>query len=122
MNTASSFKVCSGCEKVWSTREDLLTDPEVTLNGYQPDFEDLEQGLFLFTHRRRNCGTTFALKVHLFSDLVKRPVLTPRQTGSDECRGYCLRQNSLEPCPVFCECAYVRDVIQIIRSKAANTA
>jgi hypothetical protein len=39
-----------------------------------------------------------------------------RKTGTEECPGYCLHQDELQPCPARCECAYVREIIQIIRN------
>lgn len=112
------FKTCTGCGTVWSDRQDFISDPEVVLCGYQPDFVNLEQGLFLFTHRRAGCGTTLALPVQVFSDLVQRPLLSPRLTGSPDCPTHCFRMNDLEPCPALCECAYVRDVMQLLRREA----
>lgn len=97
-----------------------MADSEVALCGYQPDFSDLEKGLFLFTHRRAGCGTTLALPVHVFSDLVQRPILSPRLTGQPGCPTHCLRMNDLEPCPALCECAYVRDVMQLLRKEAPS--
>jgi len=110
-----AFKTCSVCGAVWATRRDFLADPEVVLCGYQPDFEDLDRGLFLFTHDRPGCGTTFAIPVAAFADLVPRPILSARLNDPDNPPAPCCRGNGLGPCPMQCECAFVRDVLRIIR-------
>jgi hypothetical protein len=107
------FKICTGCRHEWLDRESLLTDPCVDLVGYQVDFVDLDSGFFLFTHSV--CGTSFGIGVFAFRDLYRGPVFTERATGSDSCPGHCLRKGDLDPCPVQCECAYVRDILQCIR-------
>lgn len=39
---------------------------------------------------------------------------------TDKCSDYCLNKDDLRPCPVECECAYVREVIQIIKHWTKN--
>ena len=107
------FKVCSSCKNPWSTREDFLADPGLTLIGYQAHFEELKTGLLYFNH---TCGTTIVLDAGVFSDLYKGPVFEERLTGSEQCPGYCLQQSNLQPCPAQCECAFVREVMQIIKN------
>jgi len=106
-----SFKACTSCRVEWETREDLLSDPAVTLAGYQADFEELEAGFFLFNH---SCSTTFALGVDVFKELYEGPVFSERRTGAADCPGYCLRKDELRPCPAHCECAWVREVVRIV--------
>ena len=108
------FKTCPMCGMVWPTRDALLADPTVILCGYQVDFEELVAGLFLFNHRP--CGTTFSLPVGAFEDLRDGPVFTERLAGTSDCPEHCLRTADLEPCPRRCECSWVRDVIQRIRT------
>ena len=38
-------------------------------------------------------------------------------TGTDDCPGYCLRVDELGRCPARCECAYVREIIHVIRNR-----
>ena len=109
------FKVCMTCSASWKTLEDFLSDPELKLVGYQVAFEDLEEGLFYFNHRRQNCGTTLAIPVKDFTALSLRPIVTCRTTPQEECSpGLCVRQGSLEPCPVACECVWVREIMQVV--------
>jgi hypothetical protein len=35
--------------------------------------------------------------------------------GTEECSEYCLYSEMIDRCPVECECAYVREVLNIVR-------
>jgi hypothetical protein len=111
------FKQCS-CKKVWRTREEFLDDPEVEIIGYQVDLEKLENGFFLFNHHA--CKSTLGVTIFIFKDLYDGPVYTERKTGSEECPTFCLYKENLERCPAKCACAYVREIIQIIRARNAR--
>ena len=68
-----SFKRCSLCGKVWTHRNDFLSDPDLHLNGYQGNLRRLltgkqRRGLLLFTHRVEGCGTTLAFDPSDFKD------------------------------------------------------
>ena len=120
MNTALdrvSFKKCSVCKKVWVTRDDFLYDTEVSIVGYQVHFDELTEGLFLFNH---SCGSTISLMAGAFRDLYDGPMFQARMTGSDDCPGYCISKSELRPCPAKCECAYVREIIQLIKTWPKN--
>jgi hypothetical protein len=116
MKTAP-FKICTTCSKQWETLEDFLADPELKLAGYQVAFENLKGGLFYFNHLHENCGTTLAIAVHEFTGLSDRPILALRgeQPGGC-CPELCVRQGALDPCPVECECRWVREIMQVIRN------
>ena len=107
------FKKCNLCNFRWRSRESFLSDPNIKVVGYQPYFKELTVGYFLFTH---SCGTSLALKAGAFSDLYSGPIFEINMQGGDECPGFCLNQHELRPCPVECECAYVREILQIIRT------
>jgi len=106
------FMVCSNCGHSWKSREDFLNDNGVIIIGYQVNFEELKAGFFLFNHI---CGTTFTLDVQSFEDLYNGPVYKDKETGSDHCPGHCLHKSNLDPCPVKCECAFVREIIQKLK-------
>ncbi len=106
------FKTCGVCQDAWATRNDFLTDAKITLTGYQANFVAVEKGLFLFNH---TCGATLSLKVHELADLYPGPIYEEPKTGSRDCPGYCLHANEFRPCPAQCECAYVRDILQLLR-------
>jgi len=105
------FKKCSVCGFAWPSREDFLSDSAVEIIGYQVNFDHLTLGLFLFNH---SCNNTLAIQAGVFRNLYKGPIFEERATGSEQCPGYCLLQNELRPCPAQCECAYVRQIVQII--------
>ncbi len=108
------FKACPMCDFEWSDRDLLLSDSRVELVGYQVDFEQLREGLFLFDHSP--CGTTFALQAGDFWDLYDGPIFAERVTGTRDCPGFCLNRTKMGLCPQKCECAYVREVMEIVRN------
>jgi hypothetical protein len=112
-NARALFKKCPNCGFLWETRDSFLEDPEVMIIGYQASFKELTTGLLYFNHA---CNGTLTIKAREFIDLYNGPVFETRMTGTEECRGYCLHQDRLEACPVECECSFVREIIQFIRS------
>jgi len=105
------FKQCNKCGYGWKNRQVFLADKKIVLIGYQAHFEELTLGLFLFNH---SCKTTISLTAGVFTDLYRGPIFKTRKTGSEKCPGYCLRQDSLSSCSLECECAYIRELMQII--------
>ena len=114
-NTNNIFKKCAKCGYIWHTQSDFISDPETEVIGYQVNFKDLELGLFLFNHNI--CGTTMAFHAGQFAALYDGPIFKERHTEQKDCPDYCLNKNTLDPCVVECECAYVREIIQEIRNK-----
>lgn len=110
---AGPFKTCTFCGHVWPKREDFLTDPEVVTVGYQAYLPDPTLGLFLFNHMA--CETTLALQALDFSDLHSGPIYQQPLRGTKGCMGHCDHQQDLEPCPGECECAWVREVLQVVK-------
>jgi hypothetical protein len=111
MPRPTSFKKCTKCGFVWLERASFLCDPRLRMVGYQPHFDKLTAGFFLFTHI---CGTTLALQTGDFQDLYSGPIFTEKLNGTENCFGYCLHEDDLRPCPAQCECAYVREIGQVI--------
>jgi hypothetical protein len=109
----SIFKKCTCCHIPWFTRDEFLQDGNIDLVGYQANFSYLELGYLLFNHL--TCGSTIGIHAGLFMDLYDGPVFDQRLTGSEPCPGYCEYIDVLEPCDKRCECAYVREIMQIIR-------
>jgi hypothetical protein len=109
---AIPFKQCTRCGSTWTDCTDFLSDPAVILRAYQVSFEELEAGIFLFEH---SCKASLSIVAGDFSHLYEGPVFEERATGTDECPGYCLKRSNFERCPVRCECAYIREVLQIIK-------
>ncbi|MFC2088214.1 hypothetical protein ACFLSX_01305 [Calditrichota bacterium] len=107
----SIFHKCSCCNYIWYSLVSFLGDVAIELKGYQVHFKELKTGLFLFNH---SCGGTMAIQVHHFSHLFDGTVFRDRLTDTEQCPGYCCYQEELRPCPAKCECAYVREIIQLI--------
>ena len=108
------FKRCTACAAVWLDRDAFLSDPDVRLLGYQPHFEALTAGLILFNHLA--CGTTLGLEVAVFESLHTGTVFSRRLDGTAACPGYCQHASNFRPCPLQCECAWVRQVLARIRT------
>jgi hypothetical protein len=108
------FKKCTCCESPWYTRDEFLQDENTRLVGYQVNFSHLELGYFLFNHLA--CESTIAIPAGLFKDLYKGSVFAERMTGTEICQGFCKDKDAIEPCDAHCECAYVREIMQIIRN------
>ena len=110
-----SFKECTTCGTVWETRADALSDPSLVLIGYDPDFRELKEGLFLFNHERPGCNTTLAVNAVAFTDLHDEPLFASCADSIGPCDNVCLRQDAEETCPVECDCAFVQEVTQIVQ-------
>ena len=117
MTQEELFKICPMCFTEWKNRDDFLDDSSLELNGYKADFEKLEWGLFYFTHNKEGCFSTMAVETKLFLDLYAGKKYTERRTGEEECPGYCLDEKQLSRCDAFCECAFNREVIQVIKQR-----
>lgn len=117
--SSTLFKECRVCNRQWKTRDDFLADEEVVLVGYQANWIVLEKGLFLFNH---SCHGTLSLEVCEFSDLYDGPIFQERKTGSEDCAGYCLHRSELKPCPASCECAYVREILQLLKRSELHSS
>jgi len=116
MSHTDIFKECTYCRQIWPERDSFLSDPLIDIIGYSANFEDLHLGLLLFNHIKQDCKTTIAIEAGAFVDLYSGEIFHERKTGSESCPGYCQRKDDLRACTVQCECAYVRDIIQIIKS------
>ena len=111
------FKVCSCCGTTWPTRDAFLSDGSLRVEGYTADFQALELGLFFITHNREECGSTLAILTRDFLDLYHGPRYTERKAFSDECPKYCLDKKQLDRCATLCECAFVREVLKIVKDR-----
>ena len=118
----SPFKKCPCCSRVWSSRSDFLQDGSLEVNGYSPDFESLQEGLFYFTHQVDGCLSTMVIKAKNFVDLYTGRKYSERKTGAADCLGYCLNKEELRSCQVQCECAYVREILKVIQEYPKNHA
>jgi hypothetical protein len=109
------FKTCPCCNTVWPTRTDFLADQSLEINGYAPDFDNLLEGLFFFTHHVSGCFSTMTLKAKSFSDLYTGKKHKEHKTGDEDCPRLCFEKEELRRCDELCECAYVREIIAVVR-------
>ena len=114
----NGFKVCANCGAKWKTRHNFLSDLDIELTGYQSNFVDLTAGLFYFNH---SCGNTLVLYSKAFLDLYDGPIFEERSTGGEKCPDYCLHREELRICPAKCECAYVREIMSIVKNWPKET-
>ena len=117
MQDESTFKVCPGCGRIWPTRASFLADANLELNGYQADFGLLEDGLFCITHTLPHCLSTLAITAREFTDLCTAPRFEERRSNTDECPRLCFDPKELSRCPAHCECAFVRELLNIVRER-----
>jgi hypothetical protein len=111
------FKSCAFCKKSWKSRDEFLSDTDITLLGYQPHFKNMEEGLFLFNHQV--CTSTLSIISHKLRDLYTGPLYTSDKFNSDklnydDCPDFCLFKYKMQGCLQQCERAFVSEVIQII--------
>jgi len=87
------------------------------------NFKSLEKGIFYFVHHDEGCGTTMAIPVKALKTLSDLPFLAPSAGSRPKgCTGLCLNEHELGDCPETCNCNWVRDIMQTIRTweKAAT--
>ncbi len=114
MKVEQIFKTCPACSKKWKTMEDFVSDPSLELNGYKADFKDLEYGMFFFTHKIEPCHSTMTIMIEDFRKLYSGPIYKENKAFSEECPRYCIDEKNLARCDAFCECAFVREIMEII--------
>jgi hypothetical protein len=110
-----AFKECTTCGTVWSEREEALSDPSFQFVGYDPDYREMQEGLFLFNHLRPDCNTTLAVKADEFADLYTDPVFATCDHETDDCEAFCLRGGEPETCHLECDCAFVEAISKMVR-------
>lgn len=111
------FKKCPCCKYGWETRDQFLDDKTLIVNGYSADFEDLDLGLFFFTHQVENCGSTMTMHVKEFKDLYKGEIYSERKTLGADCPRFCTDKYQLARCEARCECAWVRILLILIKNR-----
>jgi hypothetical protein len=120
MSKKNVFKTCPGCFNAWKTRDDFLSDRSLVLNGYKADFKDLEYGMFFFTHNDESCHSTMTLMVEDFKNLYSGPIYSENKALSEECPRYCIDEKQLSRCDALCECAFAREITQVIVDNQKN--
>jgi hypothetical protein len=114
------FRECPKCRHLWPDGESFLSDSSLRFLGYQVNYEELNDGLFLFVHHIPSCGTSLAVKPGDFINMHKWPVFGDCLANTEQCAGHCPNVDDLNPCPQPCNCAYVRDIMQGVKQKLAQ--
>jgi hypothetical protein len=113
---SGQYKECKCCQYEWRSRDDFLSDPNIKLIGYQPNFFQLKLGWLLFNHYP--CRTTLAVSVADMQDMYAGELFGEIMMDTEDCPGYCKNKYELEQCGnKKCECNYVREVILKIKNK-----
>lgn len=116
------FKTCPMCHKSWATLESFLSDPAIIFNGFQPDFEHEEKGLFYFTHETPHCGSSMLLQTEKFYSLHDGQRYEESLHLTQDCPGLCLNREELGRCEAKCKHAFVREISQLIMARGAKAA
>lgn len=116
MGGVEVFKICPSCSTKWETRDLFLDDQSLKIIGYSADLLKLESSLFYFTHYKEGCSTTMAIQAKYFFDLYSGRQYSERKAGTVECPGFCLEKEQLSRCDAFCECAFNREIINMIKN------
>lgn len=111
------FKKCACCGNTWTSLSDLVRDEQVKIIGYQAAFSDSYEGLFFFSHRARECGTTIALPVSCFVNLYKGPEYTTQLACTELCGGLCQSFYDFGVCSNECDMRWVRDIIAVLENR-----
>ena len=117
MESKNIFKKCPCCFHAWQTRDDFISDTNLKINGYQVNFKNLEYGMFFFTHTVEQCHSTLTSMVEDFYDLYTGEHYKGSKALSEECPRYCTDEKQLSRCDALCECAFAREIIQIIKER-----
>jgi|GEM_PF-5705649 len=76
MENNKAFKTCS-CGASWKTYTDLVGDKDITIIGYQANFRNITEGLFLFNHE--TCKSTLAIVVTEFLPMYKGKIYQEKE-------------------------------------------
>jgi hypothetical protein len=59
--------------------------------------------------------TTLALPAGVFTDIYHGEVFVDKLHGTAACQGLCARWQDTRRCPAKCECAYIREMMQLVK-------
>ncbi len=104
---------CPTCRYEWKTRDQFITDPAITLIGFQADFDTFGENLYLFNHNsnKNRCDTTFSVYVSKFLDMYTGPIYDDLKFGSEECSGRCAKVDDMQKCNAPCKNVVAREIM-----------
>lgn len=112
------FKQCTCCKGVWKNLSDLIRDENVQVIGYQPAFSDSYEGLFFFSHRAKECGTTIAIPAYHLLPLYDGPEYLVNMAGSEQCNELCKSFFDFRKCGNECSMRWVREIIYELNNRS----
>lgn len=110
------FQVCGACKRAWTTWDEFVRDPAVSLLGLQSIAAEPACNLLVFEH---SCGSSISVLARRLRHLLPEPesdVPLPVLFGSDRCRGHCRFLKDLEACDAPCANARDRALIRLIQA------
>lgn len=114
-------KCCNMCDTCWHEIREVLNDHDLEFNGYLAYPKKPEEGMFLFTHKTDDCGTTISLTVKTFQEICDNANLsiTPFELGkAPDCLHFCSRKDDLSNCDSkTCPGVAVRKLVQLIKEQ-----
>lgn len=113
------FKVCAKCVYEWGILEEFVRDRSLFLVGYQANFVQPQEGLFLFNHKIPVCNTTLGIEAKKLLPInsLSSPIKSFQPHG-EGCMGYCADVNNLNECQNSnCSGKKIREIIKIIIQK-----
>ena len=113
-DTETLFRTCPKCGFEWRSRDQFINDPNIMIIGYQLNYVEFVAGFFYFNH---SCKDTFTIRANVFENLYNSPVFENWGVGSELFPEHCLRYKESESCPIKCECAFVKKIIQKFRKR-----
>lgn len=102
------FQKCPNCKDVWEERGLFLSDGNLRIEGYYPNFEMWQLGSIDFKHC---CGADIKIPAETFMDMYSKPAF---QEHPKDCEKNCLFHRQEKNCPRLCECGYIRDIYELI--------
>jgi hypothetical protein len=106
--------ILQNLQQLWQTlgaaRRFYARPGGIELTGYMPTFDELLTGsLFVQSPLRNHAGLSGG---YLFEHLYDGAGLSGQnKAGESECPGYCQNKTDFSPCPVKCNCAFVREIL-----------
>lgn len=118
--TDTAFCQCPCCQ-TWFSRQQILESPEVQPIGMMLEEHDPHWNFFVFNHVAPQCGSTFAVSVEKFADLLDGPPPAAILTGHADCAGHCTSLEDLAACTATCHWAPYRRLLRSMLAVRGQT-
>lgn len=115
-----SFKKCPYCGTDWVDFVAFLNDKDLVVTGYHANPDKVEDGVVLVAHDCDTCGGTIGVRVKKLADVYDVTRFDKSLYGTDVCEDHCPNYTDLEACDNECSMRWVRDVIQLVRTRTPS--